>query len=343
MSGFARAAGALLGAIVLAGFAVAVADWAREVGYLPQPAEGIAAAASNAVVEPISTGRTPYDLFIGGDYQSAVQLDEINALCGFSGPIGPDETRLAIVGEAPGALLIHSTSDGELPAIALRSAPADQLHAYARYGELAIMLASGQFDVRVFPLDENAEPVNGDRLENDSEWSAACGDAPAAAAALNAAFAEQGARFDPVQETLDQFADGSRSPIGTACGVSDIRTAVSGRWIIGSSVRREQPWDGVFHPENRRLDQGRSGLPRAGDKPALGRWRNDFALYHPPVRAGRIRADGQRLWSDLQLGRYRRAPFPDLGGWKPGSQRAWRSGAAHRYPLSRHRCRRGGS
>lgn len=248
MSGLGRAASALAGVIILAGAAVAGAGWARERGYLPQPSDDVAAAQDGAMAR-VSPAPTPYDRFIAGDDQSAVQLDEINALCGFTGSIGANETRLAISGEAPGAFLIHSTFDGEQPAVALRSAAADQLHAYARYGELVVMLADGAFNARVFVLDEDGEPVSSDPLSNDAEWFTACGDAPAAAAALNTVFAERGALYDPVQEALDQFADGAVSAIATACGVGDVSTAVSGQWIIGSSVRREQPWDGVFDPE----------------------------------------------------------------------------------------------
>lgn len=252
MSDLGRAAGALVSVVAFAAATVAGVSWARANGYMPAPADDGAAVQAETAGQTRRTAATPYDLFITGDHQSAVQLDQINALCGFSGPIGPQETRLAIVGEGPGAFLIHSTSGGAFPAVARRSAPADQLHASGITGELLIMVAEGRFNARVFVLDERGEPLNSDPLEQNAQWYGLCANPVAAAAALNSLFAERGARFDPVpavQAALEQFAGGAVSEIATACGVTDISTAVSGHWIIGASVRRQQSWDDISHPE----------------------------------------------------------------------------------------------
>lgn len=253
MSDMGRAAGALVSVVAFAAATVAGANWARANGYMPAPADDGAAVQAETAGQTRRTAATPYDLFITGDHQSAVQLDQINALCGFSGPIGPEETRLAIVGEDPGALLMHYTSGGAFPAVYRHSAPADQLHAASSEGELVIMVAEGRFNARVFVLDERGEPLNSDPLEQNAEWYGLCANPVAAAAALNSLFAERGARFDPVQAALEQFADqfagGAVSELATACGVTDISTAVSGHWILGASVRRQRSWAGISHPE----------------------------------------------------------------------------------------------
>lgn len=249
MSDLGRAAGALASVVILAAATVAGANWARANGYMPAPADDGAAVQAETAGQTRRTAATPYDLFITGDHQSAVQLDQINALCGFSGPIGPEETRLAIVGEDPGALLMHYTSGGAFPAVYRHSAPADQLHAASSEGELVIMVAEGRLNARVFVLDERGEPLNSDPLEQNAEWYGLCANPIAAAVELNSLFAERGARFDPVQAALEQFAGGAVSEIATACGVTDISTAVSGHWIIGASVRRQRSWEDISHPE----------------------------------------------------------------------------------------------
>ena len=192
MSDLGRAGGALFGAIILAGVTVAGAGWARENGFLPASPQDVPPAQQDtgpdAVSERETMPATPYDLFILGDNQSAVQLDEINALCGFEGPIGADETRLALVGDAPGALLVHSTFGGELAVVRpdqRTSGSASCLwrrSADHRAGRGPVERA------HIRGLDESGEPVNSDPivLSNDAELYLACADAPGAARALNA-------------------------------------------------------------------------------------------------------------------------------------------------------------
>lgn len=254
MSDLGRAGGALLGAIILAGVTVAGAGWARENGFLPASPQDVPpaqhATAPDADSERETTSATPYDLFIRGDNQAEALLDEINALCGFEGPIGADETRLALVGDAPGALLVHSTFGGGLAVVDRISAPADQLHAYGD-GQLTIVLAEGRLNGRTFVLDDAGEPVNSDPmvLSNDAELYLACADAPGAARALNALLAERGSAGDPVQVALDDFVvEGENWPgervgsIAAACGTGDVSTAVAGRWILDATIRRDRHW-----------------------------------------------------------------------------------------------------
>lgn len=253
MSDTGRAVGALIGAVVLGAGAIAGADWARENGFLPPPSDNAASVQADDAVEPEAPPATPYDRFIARGEPAPVLLDHIDALCGDASIYGAAEMRLAIAGEAPGTLLIHSIMSGSTPVIQRRSAPADQLHAYGRDGELGIMRAGERFTARAFVLDEDGEPVNSDPLTSGNSWGTMCIDAPAAAQALNALFAERGARVDPVAAALDVVAaeneDRPRDALDSmvaACSTGDQSTAVSGRWIIGAHIRRDQEWDGMI-------------------------------------------------------------------------------------------------
>jgi len=253
MSDTGRAAGALIGAVVLGAAAIAGTGWARENGFLPQPSDNAAPVHEETASEPEAPPATPYDLFIAGGEPAPVLLDHIDALCGDASIYGAPEMRLAIAGEAPGTLLIHSIMRGGMPVIQRRSAPADRLHAYGRDGELGIMRADGGFSARAFVLAEDGEPVNSDPLASETVWGTMCIDAPAAAQELNALFAERGARVDPVAAALHAFAAGNEDrprdaldSMVAACGTGDQSTAVSGRWIIGANIRRDQEWDGMI-------------------------------------------------------------------------------------------------